>query len=374
MRAIAVLLVIGCGSKKQPPPPAPAPAAPAPKAAAPADAGKPPPTKEQLADYRKHVKAGWALQKQSKWADATKEFSAALVALPADQRALTELGWSAMNAGDFVTARKADEEAIVVSVDPKVEASSYYNLGLVQEKTGDKDGARRSFTLSLALRPNKTVHDELDNLGAKPADEETICDLANPCPCIIKNEWGEFDDDSPKCEPGGASPVPGLHVFHVSREQWDRSADYLLDDQGVVIGSIAASIDHGRHMEDQKLDKAEVKTISGHRVLWLQTSDDESTTLVDDSDETGEAMGTETASTTLVTLCVLGDAKVKTKCPLRDVPLHFAHDREPPHGRATHEETSADLAISTDGTANVKLVKGASEPRLDAVVGPHKLW
>src|SRR5215468_5662635 len=89
------------------------------------------PTKAQLADYRKHIKKGWALQKQSKWAEAVPEFDKALVAIDGDQRALTELGYSAMNAGDFVKARKADEQAIQVASDKKTKAMALYNMGLV---------------------------------------------------------------------------------------------------------------------------------------------------------------------------------------------------------------------------------------------------
>jgi hypothetical protein len=371
MRAILVLLAMSCGSKKETPPaPGPVPV-PKPAPVVVADAGKPPPTKDQLADYKKHMKAGWAQQKQKAWADAVKEFEAALVALPADQRGLSELGWSAMNAGDFVKARKADEEAIVVAVDPKVQASSYYNLGLVQEKTGDKDGAKRSYTLSLALRPNKTVHDALDGLGGKPSSEETTCDLKTACACVSKLAYGEEPDyDPPTCS-DGTSPLPGFHVVHVQQAHWDASGDFLLDGKGVVIGQIAGGNFHGRHVEDQKLDKAEVKTIAGHKVLRVQTTDEESTTLVDDSAEDVDAMGEERAATTLVTLCLLDG---KTTCPLRDVPLHLKHDYEPAHGKASHSETTAELTIADDGTATVKLVKGASDGRLDAVVGPHKLW
>src|SRR5262252_3060247 len=118
MRAwVIVMGIAACGSKKTEQAPAVAvkTGSGSGSAVAATHPKPPPPTKEQRAEFRKRMKAGWALQKESKWADAVPEFEAALVALPGDQRALTELGFSAMNAGDFVKARKADQEAILVA-------------------------------------------------------------------------------------------------------------------------------------------------------------------------------------------------------------------------------------------------------------------
>jgi hypothetical protein len=146
----------------------------------------------------------------------------------------------------------------------------------------------------------------------------------------------------------------------------------MIDERGQVVGVIGDDQFHMRHDDSTKLDKADIKTIAGHRVLWLQTTDTEETTLVDDGDD--DAMGFDTSTTTMVTLCLLGDAKTPTSCPLRDVPLLEKYEHAPPKGDAQTTETTADLAIADNGTATVKLLKGASDPRLDAVVGPHKLW
>jgi hypothetical protein len=376
---MTVAFVAACGSKKteQAPAPAPAPApatTPAPaKTPAPARAKLPPPTKEQRAEYRKRMKTGWARQKDLKWADAVPEFEAALVAMPADQRALTELGWSAMNAGDFVKARKADQEAILVSVDKKLEAAGLYNLGLVQQKTGDTDGARKSFTASLALRANKTVEDALAGLGKAAEAAEAPCDLAKPCPCVIDAAFGELARDDATCAPSEvASPIPGFHVYRASQTFHGWDADMLLDEHGGVVGQIGGGDLHGRHDSDFKLDAADVKTIAGHRVLRLETTDAEQTTLVDEGDD--EDMGFDTYTTKAVTICLLGDAKTPTTCPLRDVPILEEFDHAPPKGPQHTTTTTADLTLADDGTATVKLKTGASDPRLDRVLGPHKLW
>lgn len=81
-----------------------------------------PPTKAARATWKKQMKAGWAKQKQKAWADAVRSFEAALVAIPDEQRALAELGWSAMNAGDFPKARAADDKVIALAIDDKVKA------------------------------------------------------------------------------------------------------------------------------------------------------------------------------------------------------------------------------------------------------------
>jgi hypothetical protein len=378
MRAwVIVMCIAACGSKKteQAPPPTPVV-----KAGSGSGSGiaatrlkPPPPTKEQRYEYRKHVKKGHERQKTKEWALAVTEFEAALVELPGDQRALTELGWSAMNAGDFVKARKADQEAILVAVDKNVEAMGLYNLGLVRQKTGDNDGARKSFTQSLALRANKTVEQALASLGAAAGEQAAACDPAKPCPCVIDAAFGSLVGDDPTCAPSEvASPVPGFRVYRASQTLHGWDADVMIDEHGQVVGVIGDDQFHGRHDDSTKLDKAEIKTIAGHRVLWLETTDTEQTTLVDDGDD--EAMGFDTSETTTVTLCVLGDAKTPTTCPLRDVPLVERFDHAPPKGKDELTETTAALAIADDGTATVKLVKGASDPRLDHVVGPHKLW
>jgi hypothetical protein len=376
MRAWAIVMCIAaCGSKKTEQAPAPTPVAVEKTGSGSGGrAEQPPPTKEQRAEFRKRMKAGWAAQKESKWAEAVPEFEAALVAMPGEQRALTELGFSAMNAGDFVKARKADQEAILVAVDKKVEAAGLYNLGLVQQKTGDNDGARKSFTQSLALRANKTVEQALASLGATPGEQAAACDPAKPCPCALDLAFGELlRDDSPTCEPSNvASPVPGFKVFHVAQDFHGWEAEVLFDEHGQPIAVIGGGVFYGRHDEHITVDKAEIKTIAGHRVLWLQTTDEERTTLTDDSDDM--AMGFDTSSTTTVTLCLVGDAKTPTTCPLADVPIVEGFDHAPPKGKSETTETTANLAIANDGTATVKLVKGASDPRLDHVLGPHKLW
>ena len=370
-----LIAVVACKhTEKKPEPP------PAPKLAAPADAAaqpkKPGPTKAQLADYKKHVKAGWALQKQQKWAESVPEFEAALVAIPLDQRALTELGWSAMNAGDYGKAKKIDDQAVRVSVYPKVKASALYNLGTVLARTGETERARAAFTLSLALRPNKTVEQELVKLGAKPADETPMCRADQAaCDCVIADAFPDSDKDAPPaCEPTD-SPVPGFKAYKVTQDPW--SYTYLLDEHQGFVALIGTTLDRMRVDEEMTVEKADVKTVGGHKVLWLQTSDHTNETSPLDDD----AVDIIDTTTVAVTLCVVGDATTPTRCPLRAVPidasssaLRMTSDGTSPGTSDRDRQTKVDLAIAGDGTATVKLASGPSDEHLNGLIGPHKLW
>ena len=93
MRSFLVVALLSACSKS--PTPQKQAGSAAPVVVAPADATvaakkKVAATPAQVAEYRKHMKAGWAAQKAKKWADATAEFEAATKILEGDQRALSE--------------------------------------------------------------------------------------------------------------------------------------------------------------------------------------------------------------------------------------------------------------------------------------------
>src|SRR5262249_61786183 len=128
---IVVAAAAACTSKK-PAPNAEGSAAPVAVAkadaavAAPKKAAEPKATPAQLAEAHGHMKAGWAAQKAKKWSDAVTEFEAALKIVDGDARALGELGWSAMNAGDLAKARTSGEAPVRAAVDPKVKAAGLF--------------------------------------------------------------------------------------------------------------------------------------------------------------------------------------------------------------------------------------------------------
>jgi len=326
------------------------------------------PSKAQRTAYKKHVKAGWAFQRASKWADATREFDQALAAVDGDPRALTELGFSAMNAGDFAKARRADEQAIQLAVDSKTKASALYNLGLVFEKSGDKTGALRSYLASLQLRPHKAVEQAVTRLGAKPEAPPPFCEPgAKPCDCIRSEAFDEVDDQQGSCElSADAPPVKGFHIYHIERAFHFEHADYLLDehDQRVAVLSSGFEYGHGRNSDEMTLRKAEVTTIGGHQLLRIETFDELSITALPANDD--DDVTVESHTRTLVTLCEVGIAR--TRCPLSEVPVVDEYTGTQP------TKTVLDLAITPDGVATVKLVKGSTDAATNKLIGPHKLW
>lgn len=334
-------------------------------------------TKEQLAEFKKRMKAGWAKQKDSKWSEAIPEFEAALVASPSDQRALTELGWSALQSGDFPKAKKATEQAIKVAVDKKVKAAALYNLGLAQDKSGDKDGALKSFLASLALRPNAIVEKAVGKLGASPDKPVEFCAAGKKlCECVLADAFDEVQLEQSKCEELTDKNAPaGFKTVKVTSDAFLSSEwTYMFDASGKeMLGVIGGIDDRGRHTTRIELVKSETRTVGKHQVLWLETKDiSESVYGSMDTD----AMETNTIETTLVTLCVLDG---KPTCPLRGVPIKRSEesgsiDADGKDGKHTSVETTLDLSIADDGTATVKLVKGASDEQIGKLVGPHKLW
>jgi hypothetical protein len=351
---------------------APAPPPPKPVAAAPADAAtpkKPAPSKEQLAAYRQHMKAGWALQKQQKWAESVPAFEAAAKAIEGDQRALSELGWSAMNAGDLAKAKKADDEAVKVAVDPKVKASALFNLGTVYAKTGETERARAAYTLSLALRANKTVEAELVKLGKQPEAEKPLCaPTDDPCACLRKVAFEDFDPaDPPTCGPAKLDlPVPAFKAYALSHGPWTYT--YILDEHQDLVASMT-DLDRMRVSELNKVEKAELQKVGGHQILWFQVRDEADQESPRDDDSIDESVDV----TVSVTLCVVGDATTPTRCPLRDVPLEHTHSSTMQVDKG-ESATKTDLAIAADGTATVKLLSGPSDDRLNQLIGPHKLF
>lgn len=139
----------------------------------------------------------------------------------------------------------------------------------------------------------------------------------------------------------------------------------MLDEHNNFLFESARSDDHIRHTEDLAVEKIETKTLGTHQVLWVQQSDASDETIPRDDDD----MDMIVDHSTVVTLCVLGDDKTPTRCPLREVPIQRSYEGV----GSDRSETRVDIALS-DGTATVKLVSGPSCCGLDAVMGPQKLW
>jgi hypothetical protein len=340
-----------------------------------ADRAKTPgPTKAQLKSGRAHMKAGWAAQRAKKWSDATKEFEAALVDLGGDARAMSELGWSAMNAGDFAKAKKADEAAILTATDPKVKAASLYNLGLVQERLENKDEALRSMVESLSLRPNQTVGEEAAKLGAKAgAPPPPFCPGDKPiCDCLKE----QFPVESATCEPATAikSPIKGWTTYAVKSEMF--SSTYLVDDHKELLAEVTSEHDTMRSTSSAKLDEMIVKTAGGHKVLWIQVTEDANSESMTETDEDSSS-----TQITTITACAVGDGKIVTHC--EDAPTKIVSeqgsskldaDGNMHDAKSTKSETTFAVTLDKDGVFDVKLTKGSLGSYPTSLLGPHVLY
>jgi hypothetical protein len=311
------------------------------------DAGSRGLTMEQRNALAERIKAGVDLRKQQKWNEAIAMFQSALEISPGDPRVLQEMGWCAIKQGDVEKAKQC-----------------------------------------LASLDEKPAPEPILEPLPRPAPVTPFCaPEKTPCDCIIAHAFPDAtaDDRSECAESREASPVPGVPGFQVyatrSMAGYGGSWKYLLDENHQLVGVIGGETEHGKRSEQLVLDKAEVKTIGGHRVLWLQTTGTASATYAVGQ----EGMQLEDVSATYVTLCVLGDTAgsgalaAPTSCPVRDVPIHriARTDRyETVEGKPKTErvETTLDLAIAADGTVTVTFKAGEHDAQIDAALGKKKLW
>jgi tetratricopeptide (TPR) repeat protein len=194
-------------------------------------------TKADGRRYRAALKAGRAKVKAKDFKGAVAELEAALVAVPDDARALSELGWAAFKAGDLVKARKATDRSIAAAGDPELRAASFYNLGRILEAESKKVEAIDAYRRSLVLRPNATVRDRLVGLDPEARPDEPIAPqpLAGPFPSM--NAYCEKLAKQPEPEPCKPAAENGIELPKVAFEApFKELAIMLTDDERCSLG------------------------------------------------------------------------------------------------------------------------------------------
>src|SRR5262245_56011131 len=83
---------------------------------------------------------------------AAASFRAALAARRDDPRALTELSWASLLAGDAAAAVQPAAYATYYARDTRMRAAAYYNLGRAHEALGHAVDAQAAYMASLTLR------------------------------------------------------------------------------------------------------------------------------------------------------------------------------------------------------------------------------
>jgi len=404
--AIALVLAFACGKKDEDKPGATpgAIAAASLKDAAPvakpAQGKRPVPiSPEKRREYAGHLKSGRAHARARRWGEASAEFEKALAAVPMDDRALSELGWAALQAGDYDAAEKANADAVRVSSTPEVKAASLYNLGRVAEAKNDKDRAAALYGDSLALRPNKTVEKRLAALGKQaPAagpeqgTEDTPCKdpVAGPdlvCGCLKKIEPYE-EGFAVECTIGSLDDIADedLRIASVTLGLGEHA--FYLAQKGAkgwsVIGSLGDLYEGGVGGVSNERDeeKVEEKTIGGVRILWYEWS-----TGGHDTD-----MGIDEVSTygeKMVALAVLSGAKEPPGVRMH-IPLERVYDRDRlgvaeegdlaevkdlmTPGLPIHREAHLKVDIRDDGMVVVVLTRGQADDALKPFLGTRRLF
>lgn len=408
LAAAAALAAPGCGKSEPPAPtPAAAPAAPTPPVQAPTPAAAPAPTAPakptppvataaQRKTYRVELARGRALAKAGKWGEAVKAFEACLGALPGDARATGELGWALFNAGDHARAKVASTDAVKQAMDPEVKAASLYNLGRVEEASGDVAGAARRYAESLALRPNKAVSARLAKLGVatpttQPNDTPPCAapqKLDAVCGCLTAAALAA----DPEARTGDCTVddelVPGVRIVRAGMS-FSEVYVFVLAGAGDT-WSVVTPLEYiynpgafGIFEELGRVSAAE-RTVAGRRVVqitWEKTR----------SDRDLGVNQIESEDTTNVAFCVRGqDGAAALTCPLvvqtlrhaaretfMDDPesVRMAADLDPALIPATFDvETRVDATLGDDGVVSVVLGKGVATPQVKAQLGPHKLF
>lgn len=102
-------------------------------------------------------------------AAAMRLFEQALLLRRDDAALQSDLGWSALQAGDLARAESATRAAIAGETRPALRAASLYNLGRILEARGNRAGAIQAYRESLTLRPHAVVQRQLATLDPAAA-------------------------------------------------------------------------------------------------------------------------------------------------------------------------------------------------------------
>ena len=408
--ATALVLVAACGKGGEDEKAAGAAGKPAgaPIAAAGNDAARPiePPERakrpepippEKRAEYAARLRAGRAHAKGKRWGEAVGELEKALVAVPMDERALSELGWAAFQAGDHARAEKANADAVRVSSQPALKAASLYNLGRVAEARGDRERAAALYADSLVLRFNKTVVKRRVGLGKPaPAADPTAIDrdvpcaqpVAGPelvCDCLKKMETA-LEDYAAECTIGSVGQADDLRLASVTLGlgQHEFYLAQKSEEGWAVIGGLGDLYEGGVAgvFNEREEVKVEEKTIGGARILWYEwrMSGHDSDMGIDEVD---------TYENVTVSLAVLGGAREKPGVYLH-VPVVRVYDRDrmgvadeadlaaikdlQTPGLPIHRESRLEVDIGEDGMVKVVLTRGKADESVKPYLGSRRLF
>lgn len=399
--SLALLAVIACGKKSSSPAAGSGSAAPpvaaidagaaddatAKAAAKPAAKPATPVTRAARAEYKAKLSAGRKLAKAAKWPEAIAAFEAALVAIPGDERALSELSFAAMSAGDHAKARAAGRQAVLTTTDAKLKAAALYNLGRVEEQAAAPAKAAALYRESLALRPNKIVEQRLAGLGTAITDAPAPLACATPmpadklCDCLLATVAENFEPDDERSCSVDPTGVDGWQTVTFATSGMNESEVAVAAKVGTgwaVVGYLAAIYNPGMFgiSEEWTLDAAKQEPLGDHTIVRF-----ESTHTRTDSDMGIDEV--ESVTSKYLMVCVRDPKTGAPSCPL-DVTTASTYERDRlglddeeladvkdlrTPGLPIRSETTLTVTLLPEGVAQVRAVRGRPDG-----VGDVKLW
>lgn len=156
-----------------------------------------PPTAAQRAAFQRALDAGRVATQKKDYVTAIRAFDEALAVLPNHPRVLAERGYARLLANDLDGAAGDFQRAQAVERDATLDAQIWFNLGLVREKRGDTDGARRAFERSNVLHPTKAARAKMGATSACQAQitERAPMDEGQWSPMVARvASWNELYD------------------------------------------------------------------------------------------------------------------------------------------------------------------------------------
>jgi hypothetical protein len=357
-------------------------------------------TRQQRRAYRKGLFRGRALAAEQRWGEAASAFEGALAAIPGDPRALSELSWAAVQAGDFAKARVAAADSVRLAREPRVRAASFYNAGRAAEGLGDPAAALRFYAMSLASRQSAVVAERLQALGRQrgeaPRPDEPPCReprvLDELCLCLRKAtaEMAAGADPTfrPTCQTEKVATPADVKVLRVELSSNEANTYVALQGPGGwgVVGDLGYLYRGGIAgvLNEMEVKKVEERRVGPARVLWIETEEShrDLDLGIDEVDH---------GSSRTVTLCaVTAPGRTAPVC-LRGIALKSTRTRER-LGEMKDDEIDEDarrlmtpglpitsarelaVTLSEDGTVSVTLVKGVADEETKKLLGPRKLW
>lgn len=110
----------------------------------------------------KHLNEGRKATKEKRFSDAVAAFDALLAIDPKHARARSERGFAKLVQGDLDGAERDFDQALADATDdPKLQASSWFNKGLIAEKRGNPVAAKEAFERAHQLNPSAATKKKL---------------------------------------------------------------------------------------------------------------------------------------------------------------------------------------------------------------------